>query len=146
MQNATYLTERYPGKETEFWTPCIYDFFCQYKPELAVSACIVAPSTGGPWYEAREQSRSLKIEGDILKEPGPEEFLLKIGTTFRLNLLDDPKRFPAKGDIAGITPDILVIRPHMQGVYVIENKPYYESRFDGNQGPDGRKSGVRLDY
>jgi hypothetical protein len=40
------------------------------------------------------------------------------------------------GDIARIQPDILFIHPDPRCVYVIENKPYDNSKFTGNQGPD----------
>lgn len=137
MRNATYLTEKYPGRESDLWTPCIYDFFCQYRPELPVSICIESPSPNGPWYESMKQTPFLKIDGEILKEPGPEVFLPKIGVMYGVDLVNDPARYTTRGDIAGIFPDILLIRPNRQGVYIIENKPYYESSFNGNQGPGG---------
>jgi hypothetical protein len=137
MQNATYLTERYPGRERELWTPCFYDFFRRYEPDLPVSACIEFPSPAGPWYESRRRIPFLGIKGDIIRERWPDEFLPTAEARFGLNLMNDPARFPARGDIAGICPDIVVIRPEKQGLYVIEVKPYYESSFDGNQGPGG---------
>jgi len=136
-RNATYLTEMFSGNETDLWTPCIYDFFCRHNPELRVSACIDSPSQNGPWYEARKRDPFLKVEGTILKEPSPDEFLRQVGATFGLGLMSDPRRFTTSGNIAGISPDIVIIRPGRQGVCIIENKPYYRSSFTGNQGPGG---------
>jgi hypothetical protein len=79
----------------------------------------------------------LKIDGDILIHPSTDVFLPKIGARVGFNLTDDPARYPARGDIAGIDPDIVLIQPETKGVYIIENKPYYGSSFDGNQGPGG---------
>jgi hypothetical protein len=138
MKNATFLTEMYPGKEATLWTPCLYDFFDRYEPELPISECFRSPSQKGPWYRKREQRSTLKIDGEVLKEPGHKEFLPKIGAMFGHDLTVDSYRFPPKRDIAGISPDILIIHPNNQGVVIIENKPYYGgSKFDGNQGVNG---------
>ncbi|MGC9975999.1 MAG: hypothetical protein ABSC57_04685 [Syntrophales bacterium] len=138
MQDATCLTDKrkYSGKESELWTPCIYDFFCRCTPILPVSTCTrPAPKNSAPWYTSRN---SLKIEGDMYIEPGPNQFMYKIAETFDRKLINDPSRFTQKGDITGIYPDIVVILPNRQGVLVIENKPYGDgSTFDGNQGPGG---------
>jgi len=138
MQDATYLTdEKYPGQEAELWTPCIYDFFCRCKPTLRVSTCILPEPNSAPYYTSRKQVPSLKIEGDMYIEPGPHQFLYKISEMYNTNLMNDQSRITEIGDIAGINPDIVVILPKQQGVLIIENKPYYSSTFDGNQGPDG---------
>ena len=142
MQNATFLTQKYPGED--FWTSCIHDFLCRCKPDLPVSACIRTPSASGPWYESRQQSPILRIDdSEILKEPGPNKFLSKIGSVFGMNLMDDPGRCTTKGCITGIAPDIVLIRPGKQGVCIIENKPYYESGFGGNQAPP---DGAYIDF
>jgi len=140
MQDATYLTdEKYPGKESELWTPCIYDFLYRYKPKLLVSTCIhqVAPNSAP--YTSRKQAPFLKIEGDMYIEPSPNQILYKIADTFDRNLMfDKSPRSSNNGDITGIDPDIVVILPKQQGVLIIENKPYGDkSNFGGNQGPDG---------
>jgi hypothetical protein len=137
MSNATYLTEKYPGQESELWTPCIDLFFRVHTPLLPVSVCIDAPSAKGPWFESRKQSPYLKVVGDVLREPGPDDFLPRVGARYGLDLMNHPGRITTKGDIAGICPDIILIKPDKQGVSIIENKPYYESTFDGNQGPGG---------
>ena len=136
-KDATCLTEKYPGQESELWTPCIYDFFCAYKPSLFVTACINDPLPTGPWFKPREQSDFLKIDGDVLKEASQDVFLPKIGEMFGIDMMNDPGRYVEGNDIAGIVPDITVILPDRQGVYIIENKPYFESTFDGNQGLGG---------
>ncbi len=137
MSNATYLTDRYPGQESELWTPCIDTFFRVHSPLLPVSACIHAPSANGPWFQSRKQSPSLHLVGDVLKEPGPDEFLPRIGAMFGLDLTNHPGRVTNMGDVAGIYPDIVLVKPSKQGVSIIENKPYYGSSFDGNQGAGG---------
>ncbi len=137
MPNATYLTEKYPRQESVLWTPCLHDFFINCVPFLPVSICIDAPSPKGPWYKSREQSPILRVSGDLLKEPGPNEFLRVIGCRFDLDLINHPGRFTTKGDIAGIYPDLVLIKPNKHGISIMENKPYYESTFDGNQGPGG---------
>lgn len=140
MQDATYLTdEKYPGKESELWTPCIYDFFYRYKPMLSVSTCIHIDVPNSALYTSRKQSRFLKIEGDMYIEPSPNQILYKIADTFDRNLMfDKSSRSSQNGDITGIDPDIVIILPRHQGVLLIENKPYGDSsKFGGNQGPDG---------
>ncbi|KAF0218588.1 MAG: hypothetical protein FD174_2681 [Geobacteraceae bacterium] len=129
MQNATYLTDKYPGKESELWTPCIESFFRVHTPILPITACIDDPSDSGPWFESRKNSTKLKIAGEILLEPGPDEFLPLIGSRFGLDLTNHPDRITTKGDIAGIYPDIVLLKPNLQGVCIIENKPYYGSTF-----------------
>lgn len=117
-KNATYLTGKYPSQETELWTPCIYEVFCHHNPELPISACIKNPSPNGPWYGKKQRSLSLIIEGEVLKESGPNEFFPKIGEMYGLNLIDDPDRRQERGDIAGIWPDLIVIKPNKKGVYI----------------------------
>ena len=135
MQNATWLTQKFPRSEREFWTPCIYKYLIQCKPQLPVSVCL------GPCGDykcgRRKTFPSISLEGDVCKEPKLDVLLGKIEGAFEVNLRDDPKRFSAGNDIAGFSPDILVIRPNKQGVYLMENKPYYESELDGNQIPGG---------
>jgi hypothetical protein len=137
MQNATWLTDQYPGREDELWTRCIYEFFCRYNPQLPISSCIESPAPKGPWYQSRKLSPRLKIDGDILKHSVTDEFLTKISANYGLNLTDDPDTYPEGNDIAGIDPDIILIKSQKKGVSLIENKPYYSSTFDGNQGPGG---------
>jgi hypothetical protein len=141
MSDATILTDMYPGKENEIWTPCIYEFFCQNKPQLQlpISSCIESPAPQGPWYQSRKPSSYLKIDGDIIEHPVTDEFLTKIGKNHELNLIEDPDRYLKGNDIAGITPDIILIKPEKKGVFIIENKPYGSgpSSFYGNQGPGG---------
>lgn len=138
MQDATYLTdEKYPGKESELWTPCIYDFFYRYRPKLLVSTCILPAPKSAPFYTSRKQAPSLKIEGDMYIEPSSNQFLYKIAEMFDRKLMFDESRNTEIGDITGINPDIVVVLPMRQGVLIIENKPYYGSTFDGNQGHNG---------
>lgn len=133
-KNATYLTEKYLGRESSLWTPCIHRFLINYRPELPISACIDVPSSNGPWYELRKEAPSLKVVGDVLPaELGPEVFLQRIGDMYGRDLSNDLSRNSASGDITGIYPDIVLIQPNRTGVYVLENKPYYHSKFDGNQ-------------
>ncbi|MBP7526720.1 MAG: hypothetical protein KA801_02265 [Syntrophorhabdaceae bacterium] len=79
----------------------------------------------------------MKVVGEVLREPGPDDFLPPIGAMYGLDLTSHPGRVTTKGDIAGIKPDIILIKPNRQGVSMMENKPYYESTFDGNPGPGG---------
>lgn len=140
MHDATCLTDiKYPGKEEELWTPCIYDFFCRCKPTLRVSTCIHPAPNKAPYYTSRQLRPSLKIEGDMLNiHPKPHQFLNKISEMFDPNLMNDSSWMTETGDITGIYPDIVVILPKRQGVLVIENKPYGDgSTFDGNQGLGG---------
>jgi hypothetical protein len=88
--------------------------------------------SNGLYYERRKHSTTIKIDGEVLQESWRDQFLPRIEAMFRSNLLDDPEK---RNTIALINPDIIVIQP--QRVHVIENKPYYESKFDGNQGPGG---------
>lgn len=133
-ENATFLTEKYPGQEKQLWIPCIYNFFQKIKPKLSVSKCIESPSQGGPWYESRQKSPFLHIEGDILMEPIRDDFLEKISTRFGIDLIGlSSGRITATGDITGIGPDIIIIKPNKQGIYIIEIKPYSWSSFTGNQ-------------
>jgi hypothetical protein len=126
MPNATYLTEKYPGVEKELWTPCIYTFLIIYKPVLPVSVCIEHASATGPWFEARKQSPDLRTIGKLLKEPPPEGYLPPISSMFNLDLERHPGRYNAEGnDIAGIAPDMVLIKPNREGVTILENKPYY---------------------
>ena len=137
MPNATFLTEKYPGQESELWTPCIDTFFRIHAPLLPVSVCIDAPSAKGPWFESRKQSPYLHVVGEVLKEPGPDEFLPRIGAMFGLDLTNHPGRVTTMGDIAEIYPDMVLIKPNRHGISIMENKPYYRSTFDGNQDAGG---------
>jgi len=137
MRNATYLTEKYPGQESELWTSCIDSYFRIHAPLLPTSVCIEAPLAQGPWFERRKESPYLKVVGEVLREPGPNDFLPPVGERFGLDLLNHADRVTMKGDIAGIYPDFVLIKPNRQGVSIVENKPYYESTFDGNQGAGG---------
>ena len=137
-QNATYLTEKYPGQEDSLWTPCIFDFFSKHTPglKLPISSCIKEPSNRRV-YERRKHSGTLNFDGEVFKTNDKDlsEFLPRIDAVFGSNLNNDPVR--EVNDIAGISPDIFLFQPKKEGVYIIENKPFYESILDGNQGPGG---------
>ena len=138
MKNATFLTQNYPRNEKGLWTPCIYDFFCRCKPDLPVAAYIRSPSGRVPVYESRQHSPILRVDdGEVLREPGLYQCLAKIDAMFGMGLTVDPGRYPPRGDIAGIAPDIVVLHRDKPGMCIIENKPYYESHFAPHQGPGG---------
>ncbi|MFZ0052952.1 MAG: hypothetical protein WAK96_14340 [Desulfobaccales bacterium] len=132
-QNATYLTDKYPGREDNLWTPCIFEFFVTHRPKLPVSVCKNNRSIKDPYFEKRKYSETIKIEGEVLKTNDKYliNFLPEIDNIFKSNL----NSYPRRNTLAGISPDIFIIRPNREGVYIIENKPYYKPAFTGNQGP-----------
>ncbi|MGD0826637.1 MAG: hypothetical protein ABSA09_00930 [Desulfobaccales bacterium] len=160
-QNGTYLTDndKYRGRENDIWTPCIYEFFRKNtnRLKLPISACKSNPSFGDlvyPIYEKRSHSAIINIDGEVLNTSKIflNEFLPIIDARFNLELDDDRKK---ANTIALIKPDIFLIRPKMEGVFLRENKPSYDSTFDGNQGPGEayikfakwlNDSGVPCDY
>jgi hypothetical protein len=137
MQNATYLTEKYPGKEEGLWTPCLIKFFEEH-PTLPISVPISNLNSDGHCYELRKVAPFLEINGTVLMDRGNDIFLSEIEKTFFKVLRNDEGRYldNPKRDIAGINPDIMVIVPN-KGVYLFENKPYDSISWTGNQGPDG---------
>lgn len=138
MQNASYLTEKYSGKEEVLWTPCLFDFFEKYHPTLPVSVPILSPDQNAHCYQSRAVAPLLEINGIILLDKGFDVFLSVIEETFSVELKKDEGRYldNFKRDIAGINPDIMFIAPQ-KGVYLLENKPYDHISWTGNQGPNG---------
>jgi len=134
-RDATYLTDKYPSAERELWTPCIHRFFVEHSPQLPISYCIDQPAGTGPWYESRKSSPFVQATGTVLIEPGPNQFFEAIKNAIRRDLSNEAGRITSAGDIAGICPDIMLLNEN--GIFLIENKPYYDSKFDGNQGADG---------
>jgi hypothetical protein len=139
-QNATYLTDREEYKGEDYlWTQCIFEFFRKHTPglKLPISSCINEPSNGRV-YERRNDSGTLNFEGEVFKTNDRilSEFLPRIDAVFGSNLNNDPVR--ERDNIAGISPDIFLFQPKKEGLYIIENKPFYgRSVLDPNQGPGG---------
>lgn len=130
ITNATYLTEKFSGKETTFWTPCIKDFFTKCKPTLPISECILDKNSDDEIRYKRKSKDSELIIKDakyILHEEVNTEFLRKIDNIFNSKLSEDSK-LQTK---ANIYPDIFVITSNK--VYIVENKPYYGSDLTGPQ-------------
>jgi hypothetical protein len=103
-QNATYLTDKYPGREDNLWTPCIIKFFLKYSHNLIlpVSACKNTSAINGRFFDKRPFSETVKIDGKIIN---PERGLLsgllpEIDNIFKSNLNSDPRR----NTLAGISP------------------------------------------
>ncbi len=134
-RDATCLTDKHPGVEHELWTPCIHRFLIEHSPRLPISACIHKPSDTGPWYERRRGSPCVNATGTVLIEPGPDQFFGAIKESIGLDLASDAGRFTSAGDIGGIYPDILML--NQDSIFLMENKPYYGSKFDGNQDAEG---------
>ena len=134
-QNATYLTDKYLGREDNLWTPCIIKFFLKYSHNLIlpVSACKNTSAINGRFFDKRECSETIKIDGKIINTERRllSGLLPEIDNIFESKLNNDLWR----NTLAGISPDIFIIRPNREGVYIIENKPYYKPAFTGNQGP-----------
>jgi len=136
LKNATHLTDKYPGQEPELWTPCVHKFLCDFRPALPTYHCLKDPQVNGPWYKLTEQT--VLTDGTIVCEQGYETLLGSIEDAFGVRLVQSSSRFTDIGDIAGIVPDIVIIDSNSKCVNILENKPYYGSRFDGNQmPPDG---------
>ncbi|MGA7562825.1 MAG: hypothetical protein WBW55_06435 [Desulfobaccales bacterium] len=139
-QNATWLTDndKYRGRENDIWTPCIFEFFRKNtsRLKLPISACKSNPFFDDlvyPIYEKRSHCPTIDIDGEVLNTSKIflNAFLPTIDARFNLKLNDDCKA----NTIALIKPDIFLIRPKREGVFIIENKPSYDSTFTGNQGP-----------
>ncbi len=132
MQNSTYLTEQFPGLEDALWTPLIVDFLSKHKVDVPVSSYI--PGSSSPWYGLRSKNPYINFNGSIIDHPGQGLSLLNIiETHLGVPLADDVGRWKKGCDIAGIQIDILHLDPREKSIYVIENKPYYNSKLDGNQ-------------
>ena len=141
MLNATYLTEKYAGEEETLWTPCFRAFLGGVHPlRLPVSKCTGNPPGEAPYYELRKKDPSLLItRADKVFTPrGAGELLAEIKSRFDMFKVQDSRRYPEGKDIAGIQPDLVIVQAAISQensprIYLIENKPYYESGLTGNQ-------------
>lgn len=155
MQDSTCLTEKYPGQEKAFWTPCLVDFFSNNKPTLPISTCI-AGAKEAPYYESKKRDPLLSIgTSEVVVEPNMGNILPELEKVFGLKLTGDPGLMIGTNYIAGIYPDIVLMKADERRVYMIENKPYSWSEFDGNQYHGGayidfvkwlNGMGIRCDY
>jgi len=129
-QDATYLTEKYPGEQT-FWEPLLVRFFAQNTNRLKLKVYQIDADQHDRRFRLRLAKPYFAVTRAMAQQLFGDRLLAPIEEATGLKLRDDPRRYLRPGmDDAGIKVDLL----HVDGpsVTLLEIKPFDTSEFSGN--------------